>query len=217
MAEGIGDTGAGAGRMAGRAIRSLLSMVDRGGRANWQALTESIAGPGERLEEPALRRMEGLLGGELDGVRVHSGPQVESLASYLGAEAFTFGSRVFAPSGTLRPDTARGAGLLAHELTHVVQQTGSLRSAERGSKRSGPRAQAVAPKIQLAAEEGSPATSGAAEAEARNVEQVAQQTEEAGERKGGTVPDIDLLAERVYRLMKQDLMLEKERRGSPQP
>lgn len=56
-------------------------------------------------------------------VRVHTGSDADRLAQSLNARAFTTGSDVFFAGGEYRPRTAAGQQLLAHELTHVVQQT----------------------------------------------------------------------------------------------
>ncbi|KAA9396515.1 DUF4157 domain-containing protein [Haloarcula sp. CBA1130] len=56
-------------------------------------------------------------------VRVHTGSDADRLAQSLNAKAFTTGSDVFFAGGEYRPRTAAGQRLLAHELTHVVQQT----------------------------------------------------------------------------------------------
>src|SRR5689334_20047118 len=73
--------------------------------------------------EPSLRAyFEPLLGHDLSQVRVHaetSGPES------LGAAAVTVGNDVSFGPGWYAPETPRGRRLLAHELTHVVQQAGS--------------------------------------------------------------------------------------------
>lgn len=79
----------------------------------------SPAGPGEPLP-PALRQqMETLLRADFSAVRVHVGPQV----TQLGARALTMGSEIYFAPGHYAPHTAHGRRLLAHELTHVVQQS----------------------------------------------------------------------------------------------
>jgi hypothetical protein len=74
--------------------------------------------PGRPLPEAVQRRMERVLRADLSGVRVHVGPQ----AAALGAFAFTHGSDIYFAPGQYAPETAAGSRLLAHELTHVVQQ-----------------------------------------------------------------------------------------------
>jgi hypothetical protein len=86
--------------------------------AMWRA-QQSFTGTG-RPVDPVLRtRMEQHLGHDLADVRIHEGPQVRVAATGLGAEAYTIGRKVALAPG---PVSDRAA-LLAHELTHVVQQS----------------------------------------------------------------------------------------------
>jgi hypothetical protein len=65
------------------------------------------------------------VGDSLGDVRVHDGPAADALARSVQARAFTTGRDVFFARGEYRPGTAGGDRLLAHELTHVVQQRGA--------------------------------------------------------------------------------------------
>ena len=56
---------------------------------------------------------------------MHDGPQADALARSVQARAFAVGSDLFFAEGEHRPGTADGDRLLAHELTHVVQQRGA--------------------------------------------------------------------------------------------
>lgn len=58
----------------------------------------------------------------LRDVRVHTGPSASAAAMALGARAYTSGSHVVFGDGEYRPGTRGGDELLAHELTHVLQQ-----------------------------------------------------------------------------------------------
>lgn len=82
-----------------------------------------LASPG-RLLEPALRQdMEQRFGHDFSQVRVHSGTAAEQSAREINAHAYTVGhNMVFAP-GQFAPGTHEGRRLIAHELTHVVQQS----------------------------------------------------------------------------------------------
>ncbi len=210
MRRGIGRAGLSAERMAEQKVHSLLTALERGGRADWPRLAEALSGPGERLDEVVRQRMEGLLGRDLGEARVHSGPQAEHLADYLGAEAFTLGPRIFAPARNLSPTTEQGAGLLAHELTHVVQQTQPQAIGPAAVPIAG-EAPAAGPVPQLAAAGDRGATRDqAGEAEALAAEQAARKGARSSEPERQEV-DVEALADRVYQLMKQDLRLERER------
>ena len=66
-----------------------------------------------------------LLGFDVGRVRVHDGPEAAAAAAALGAQAFTVGSDIVFGAGQYAPATATGRHLIAHELTHAVQQAGS--------------------------------------------------------------------------------------------
>lgn len=71
------------------------------------------------------RQMEALFGVDFSGVRIHVSPGVAAL----GASALTSGPEVYFAPGQFDPGSPRGQRLLAHELTHVVQQrTGRVRN-----------------------------------------------------------------------------------------
>jgi hypothetical protein len=66
--------------------------------------------------------MEAAMGQDFRDVRVHTDRDAAHAARRLDALAFTTGRDVFFDTGRYRPDTREGQWLLAHELTHVVQQ-----------------------------------------------------------------------------------------------
>ena len=81
-------------------------------------------GSGQPLPEGARGQMEDHFGADLGGVRVHTDGEAAALNRELNAQAFTVGSDVFFAEGKYNPTSSEGQGLLAHELTHVGQQTG---------------------------------------------------------------------------------------------
>jgi hypothetical protein len=84
-----------------------------------------LAGPGTPLD-PGLRQdMEQRFGHDFSRVRVHSGAAAEQSAREVGADAYTAGNRIVFGAGRFAPGTCDGRRLLAHELTHVVQQSAS--------------------------------------------------------------------------------------------
>ena len=80
------------------------------------------AGP---LSVPDRAFFESWFGHELSRVRIHTGRAAAAAASTIGAEAFTVGTDIAFADGRYRPGTDDGRRLLAHELTHVVQQGGA--------------------------------------------------------------------------------------------
>jgi hypothetical protein len=83
---------------------------------------EILHKPGMPLP-PSLRLdMETGFGSDLSRVRIHLGPDAERSARDANAEAFTAGNHIVFGDGRYAPETPDGRWLLAHELTHVVQQ-----------------------------------------------------------------------------------------------
>jgi len=82
-------------------------------------------GHGRELDGPVRERVGEALADPLTDVRVHADERADTLARSVSARAFTTGADIFFARGEYRPRTASGDALLAHELTHVVQQRGS--------------------------------------------------------------------------------------------
>lgn len=68
--------------------------------------------------------MEGLFGQDFGTVRIHTDSEAAGLCADVQARAFTVGADIYFATGEFAPDTDDGRKLLAHELTHVVQQGG---------------------------------------------------------------------------------------------
>jgi len=101
--------------------------------------TGTIAtGGGRALPDSVRTTLERRLGYDFGDVRVHTGAGADALARDLDAVAFTVGRDVFFRAGAYDPSTVAGRRLLAHELTHVVQQGESEPLADRSSDRSEP-------------------------------------------------------------------------------
>jgi hypothetical protein len=73
---------------------------------------------GSPLPAPVQAKMEGALGQDFSGVRVHQGSEAESI----GADAYTRGEHIHFRPGLYAPESPSGQRLLGHELTHVAQQ-----------------------------------------------------------------------------------------------
>lgn len=84
----------------------------------------SAQGGGQPLDKTVGARVGQALGADFSSVRVHADSQADTLNRSLSAKAFTLGSDVFFSQGAYDPGTHNGQKLLAHELTHVVQQGG---------------------------------------------------------------------------------------------
>jgi hypothetical protein len=85
---------------------------------------------GTPLPDKTRQQMETSFGADFGNVRIHTGSPAIQLSNELNAQAFTHGSDIYFNDGKYNPDTQDGKRLLAHELTHTVQQGGSLRMKE---------------------------------------------------------------------------------------
>jgi hypothetical protein len=85
----------------------------------------ALPGGGRPLPSDVRSDMESRMGFEFGGVRIHTDSNAGHLAREVSAHAFTVGSDIVFANNQYRPETTDGRKLLAHELTHVVQQTGA--------------------------------------------------------------------------------------------
>jgi Domain of unknown function (DUF4157) len=82
-------------------------------------------GGGQKLDEGSRETVGGALDDSLDDVRVHTDERANALADSVSARAFTTGTDVYFAKDEYKPGSSDGQGLIAHELTHVVQQRGA--------------------------------------------------------------------------------------------
>lgn len=83
-----------------------------------------MQGGGTHLPKPVRAYFERRMGADFSQVRVHADTQAADTAKSINARAFTVGRNIAFGAGEYSPDTTSGRKLLAHELTHVVQQGG---------------------------------------------------------------------------------------------
>jgi hypothetical protein len=96
------------------------------------SVDHALAESGAPLEPAVRQKMEQRFGHDFSQVRVHSGTSAEQSARDVNASAYTVGHDVVFGAGRFAPGTNEGQRLLAHELTHVVQQgTGLSRGIQR--------------------------------------------------------------------------------------
>ncbi|MBV9772855.1 MAG: DUF4157 domain-containing protein, partial [Gemmatimonadetes bacterium] len=93
--------------------------------ADVESSIRASRGAGQALDGATRGAMESAFGADFGAVRIHTGPRADALNRSLAARAFTTGSDIFFREGEYAPGSAAGKELLAHELTHVVQQGGS--------------------------------------------------------------------------------------------
>lgn len=83
---------------------------------------EALQSRGQPLEPATRAFMEARFGHDFSRIRVHTDAPAAAAAQAANARAYTVGRDVVFAAGEYRPDTAAGQRLLAHELTHVLQQ-----------------------------------------------------------------------------------------------
>ena len=86
------------------------------------AVTDSLRSPGRPLAPEVRAFMEPRFGCDFSRVRVHADDKAAESARALHARAYTVGHDLVFAAGQYAPDDSAGKVLLAHELTHVVQQ-----------------------------------------------------------------------------------------------
>lgn len=83
----------------------------------------ALRGGGRPLGADVRGFMEPRFGADFGQVRIHAGGRASALAHSVRAQAFTVGGDIVFGDGRFRPDTQAGRWLLAHELTHTLQQS----------------------------------------------------------------------------------------------
>jgi hypothetical protein len=114
------DAAAGRGMTLRRAARSAVATRSTAP----PSVGATIAQAGSPLEPGVRRGFEASFGKDLSRVRVHDDAAAAASAADVDALAYTVGPHVVFARGRYAPETVAGRRLLAHELTHVVQQDG---------------------------------------------------------------------------------------------
>lgn len=82
-------------------------------------------GGGSLMDNSTKNFMESRFGTDFSDVKIHIGSQAVQMSRELNAQAFTVGNDIYFNEGKYSPNSDNGKHLLAHELTHTVQQGGS--------------------------------------------------------------------------------------------
>lgn len=149
------DGGSGPGRIPGADGDTSLQQDIQRARGHGQPLPPHVRAP-----------MEQALGADFSRVRLHADGEAGRLSRGLSAQAFTAGQDIFLRRGQADWASAAGRELIAHELTHVVQQRAAVSGAapalshphDRHEREAGRTARAVAAGHQVAAAALTPAT-----------------------------------------------------------
>jgi hypothetical protein len=114
-------------QVGNRAVQRLLAQ--RKGKESFDLDDETAGrinracGGGRPLESAVQEQMSAAMGYDFTGVRVHTSPESDDLNRQLSARAFTTGQDIFVRQGDYAPHSSSGRELIAHELSHVVQQS----------------------------------------------------------------------------------------------
>lgn len=119
------------GRLADAGPRGVTGLQRAVGNSGTAALVEGERSPvhdvigsggGSPLQEDVRSDMEGRFGQDFGDVRVHTDGAAHDSAKSVNAQAYTVGSNIVFQRDKYDPASERGRHMLAHELTHVVQQ-----------------------------------------------------------------------------------------------
>ncbi len=118
--------------------KPLASFIQKkgmeGGSTVSDGLNEQInstRGTGNRMDTNTRSFMENRFGTDFSSVNIHTGNEAVQMSSELNAQAFTVGNDIYFNSGKYDPGTDSGKHLLAHELTHTVQQGNNIQRIQR--------------------------------------------------------------------------------------
>ncbi len=119
-------------------VGSATPMVQRqgGGVVNTSKLETSIQHArqnGQPLSDDIRQPMEEAFGADFSSVKIHTDTHSHQLNQTIQARAFTTGQDIFFRQGEYNPGSYQGKELLAHELTHVVQQNGNAIAPQKDS------------------------------------------------------------------------------------
>ncbi|MES0491949.1 MAG: DUF4157 domain-containing protein, partial [Leptospirales bacterium] len=95
--------------------------------SNIESSINAARGGGRSLSSGERSYYEPRFGRSFGGVKIHTDSKAAQLSRSVNARAFTVGSEVFFGAGEYSPETTKGKKLMAHELTHTVQQVGHQR------------------------------------------------------------------------------------------
>ncbi len=105
--------------------KKSIGTVAKSKSKNIDASLKNSRGKGSPLPSGIKSKMESGFGADFGGVKIHTGSESVAMNKKLGAQAFTNKNDIFFNEGKFNPTTKKGETLLAHELTHTIQQGAS--------------------------------------------------------------------------------------------
>lgn len=95
--------------------------------SNLESTLNSSKGGGSPLSGKVKDEMESGIGADFSNVRIHNDSTAVQMNQQLGSQAFATGNNIYFNEGKYNPNSQSGKHLLAHELTHTVQQGATIR------------------------------------------------------------------------------------------
>lgn len=118
-------------QVGGAPLRRLTGLRDDSASASdaGPSVAQRLAarrGGGDALPPRLRGRMEASFGADFSAVRIHRDAEAAELSASLSARAFTHGGEIYFGAGAYDPASRSGQHVLAHELTHVLQQRSAI-------------------------------------------------------------------------------------------
>lgn len=107
--------------------KSMQSSHPSEAPAQVHSMIDTTRGSGSSLDRQTMSSMGNSFGTDFSNVNIHTDAAAGQMNRQLNAQAFTVGNDIYFNEGKFNPGSNSGKRLLAHELTHVVQQGGSIR------------------------------------------------------------------------------------------
>ena len=118
----------GSSELSGGIQRQMIEGSKPNVQADFETSLNQAKGGGSSLDKAFREKVEPEMGADFSDVKVHSGSEADKLSKEIQAKAFTTGQDIFFRQGEYEPGSRGGQELLAHELTHVVQQNQGVRA-----------------------------------------------------------------------------------------
>ena len=109
--------------------------------SGFESKLQSSKGGGSNLSPNVQSKMESGIGADFSSVKVHTGPQASQMSASIGAKAFTHGNDIYFNENQYQPESREGEHLLAHELTHTVQQGAAIQKKSSNISQTKPKVQ----------------------------------------------------------------------------
>ena len=118
----------------GNIQRKENSTTEVGGSNELDNYVSSLSSSGQSLPESSRSFFEPRFGQNFSHVKIHTGSVAAKSAQSINAVAYTTGNNIVFNEGQYSPNTESGQRLMAHELTHVVQQRGTNTSVQKAEE-----------------------------------------------------------------------------------